>query len=84
MKVLDLLKDDISTRHIPVYIISASDDLEQAKYHGAIGVLQKPTSGGELNKVFATFNEILAGISIESNCNFRKLFGLNSYRNLTN
>jgi len=59
VKLLALFKSDLTTRHIPVYIISASEELADAKYHGAIGVLQKPTSAVELNKVFTVFDEIL-------------------------
>ncbi|NQZ83777.1 MAG: response regulator, partial [Colwellia sp.] len=60
-KVLDLFKSDLTTRHIPVHIISAREDINNGLYHGAIGVLQKPTSAVELNKVFTLFNEILNG-----------------------
>ena len=59
LKILALFKSDLTTRHIPVHIISASETLDNAMNHGAVGVLKKPTSAVELNKVFAVFDEIL-------------------------
>ncbi|EPJ49867.1 MAG: hypothetical protein OFPI_22070 [Osedax symbiont Rs2] len=59
LKVLALFKSDLTTRHIPVQIISAREGLDNGKYHGAIGVLKKPTSMEELSKVFAVFDGIL-------------------------
>jgi CheY-like chemotaxis protein len=41
-RVLDHLKSDLATRHIPVYVISAAEDIEQAAPRGAIGALPKP------------------------------------------
>ncbi len=61
IKVLALFKSDLTTRHIPVYVISGREELENAMNHGAIGVLKKPTSAVELNKVFIVFDEILSG-----------------------
>jgi len=61
LKVLALFKSDLTTRHIPVQIISASENLDHVKSHGAIGVLQKPTSMVELNSVFNLFDQILNG-----------------------
>jgi len=59
IKVLALFKSDLTTRHIPVYIISAREGQDSTKLHGAIGVLEKPTSMDELDKVFLKFDEIL-------------------------
>jgi CheY-like chemotaxis protein len=41
-KVLDLLKHDPATRHIPVHIISATDQRQRALELGAIAQLTKP------------------------------------------
>ena len=41
-KVLDLLKHDPATRHIPVHIISATDQRQRALELGAIAHLTKP------------------------------------------
>ena len=51
--VLDRLKEDATTRHIPVQLISAHDDLYNATAHGAIGFLRKPVSKEQLDLVFA-------------------------------
>ena len=42
--VLDRLKHDLATRHIPVYVISANDEERQALRLGALGFLQKPAA----------------------------------------
>jgi HAMP domain-containing protein/CheY-like chemotaxis protein/signal transduction histidine kinase len=42
--VLDRLKHDVQTRHIPVEIISAAEDRHRARKMGAFGVLEKPAS----------------------------------------
>jgi CheY-like chemotaxis protein len=42
--VLDLLKHDIQTRHIPVHVISGFDGLSRAREMGAYAVTAKPAS----------------------------------------
>ncbi|HYD61249.1 MAG TPA: response regulator, partial [Noviherbaspirillum sp.] len=44
LAVLDRLKRDPGTRHIPVHVMSTQDDRERALRHGAISYLQKPVS----------------------------------------
>ncbi|HZZ71835.1 MAG TPA: response regulator [Pirellulales bacterium] len=46
--VLDRLKHDRRTRHIPVHVVSASDNAETALSLGAIGYLLKPVKREEL------------------------------------
>jgi len=46
--VLDRLKHDPSTRHIPVHVISAVDDPKRLLRLGAYGHLIKPSSSGRL------------------------------------
>ncbi len=41
-RVLDRLKNDLTTRQIPVYVISTADDAERGWQLGAVGVLTKP------------------------------------------
>jgi HAMP domain-containing protein/signal transduction histidine kinase/CheY-like chemotaxis protein len=41
-RILDRLKSDLTTRHIPVYLITTEEETERAFPLGAIGVLQKP------------------------------------------
>lgn len=47
--LLDRLKRDSSTRHIPVQIFSAEDRFEQARRLGIIGYLPKPATRDSLN-----------------------------------
>ncbi len=41
-RVLDRLKHDLSTRHVPVYVISTDESRERALASGALGFLSKP------------------------------------------
>ena len=43
-KILERLKDDPATRHIPIYIISADDDKERGLRSGAVSFVTKPAS----------------------------------------
>jgi CheY-like chemotaxis protein len=51
-KVLDALKHDRGTRHIPVHIISVDDRLHDALALGAIGGLTKPVNTKSLGQAF--------------------------------
>ncbi|CAK15966.1 response regulator [Pseudomonas entomophila] len=53
LTVLQRLKEQASTRHIPVHIISVEDRVEAAMHMGAVGYAVKPTSREELKAVFA-------------------------------
>jgi CheY-like chemotaxis protein/signal transduction histidine kinase/CHASE3 domain sensor protein len=52
LDVLQQLKDNPRTRHIPVHVISASDAREAALHMGAIGYAMKPATRDQLLKVF--------------------------------
>ncbi|PNA00872.1 MULTISPECIES: response regulator [unclassified Pseudomonas] len=52
LTVLQRLKEQASTRHIPVHIISVEDRVEAAMHMGAVGYAVKPTSREELKAVF--------------------------------
>ena len=52
LAVLQHLKDDPQTRHIPVHVVSAQDQSEAALHMGAIGYALKPTSRDQLKQVF--------------------------------
>ena len=52
LSVLQFLKDDPRTRHIPVHIVAGEDFSEIALHMGAIGFAVKPTSSDELKKIF--------------------------------
>jgi CheY-like chemotaxis protein/signal transduction histidine kinase/HAMP domain-containing protein len=51
-RVLDRLKDDPATRHIPVYVVSVSDEPERALQLGAIGFTLKPADKAVLGAAF--------------------------------
>jgi CheY-like chemotaxis protein/signal transduction histidine kinase len=52
LSVLQLLKDNPNTRHIPVHVVSASENAEAALHMGAIGFALKPATRGQLEEVF--------------------------------
>ncbi|WP_213880386.1 response regulator [Pseudomonas sp. dw_358] len=53
LTVLQRLKEQASTRHIPVHVISVEDRVEAALHMGAVGYAVKPTSREELKEVFS-------------------------------
>jgi CheY-like chemotaxis protein len=48
LSVLDILKRDVRTRHIPIHVVSAEDHSHAALSMGAIGYLVKPVQRTEL------------------------------------
>jgi signal transduction histidine kinase/CheY-like chemotaxis protein/CHASE3 domain sensor protein len=52
LSVLQLLKDNPITRHIPVHVVSSNDNGGEALNLGAIGYALKPTTREELEQVF--------------------------------
>ncbi|MDB5919672.1 MAG: two-component system sensor histidine kinase/response regulator [Massilia sp.] len=57
LSVLQLLKDNPQTRHIPVHVVSSTDNGGEAMGLGAIGYAMKPTSREELEQVFHKLEE---------------------------
>ncbi|MES2769617.1 MAG: response regulator [Bdellovibrionota bacterium] len=55
--VLDQLKHNVSTKHIPVHIISGMDFVKDALEMGAVGYAIKPAGDEELKKVFSLLKE---------------------------
>jgi len=51
--VLDLLKHDAGTRHIPVHVISAAPEGERSLRQGAVSFLQKPVTREALDKAIS-------------------------------
>jgi CheY-like chemotaxis protein len=58
-RVLDRLKVDLSTRHIPVQIIAVDDDPEPGLTQGALGYLKKPEDKETLNGAFNDLTKFL-------------------------
>jgi CheY-like chemotaxis protein/signal transduction histidine kinase len=52
LSVLQMLKDDPQTRHIPVHVISASESAAAALHMGAIGYVRKPVERPQLTAIF--------------------------------
>jgi CheY-like chemotaxis protein len=58
-QVLEQLKTNIETRHIPVHISSVLDPDYSAMRSGAVGYLQKPVSREDLDKVLKRIDKIV-------------------------
>ncbi len=58
--VMERLKENTETRHIPVYFISGQDKQMAAMNMGAIGYLLKPVSQEGLNDAFAKIDKIIS------------------------
>jgi signal transduction histidine kinase/CheY-like chemotaxis protein/methyl-accepting chemotaxis protein len=58
--VMDKLKDNPKTRHIPVHFVSGSDASQDAKRMGAIGYCLKPVSIDELSNAFKNIESFIA------------------------
>jgi CheY-like chemotaxis protein len=58
-RVLDRLKDDPATRHIPVYMISVADEPDRALQQGALGFQSKPADKESLGKIFDHLREFV-------------------------
>ena len=58
-RVLDRLKHDLDTRHIPVFVITTDEERERSFSLGAAGVLNKPVQTREqLEVVFETLARV--------------------------
>jgi CheY-like chemotaxis protein len=51
-KVLDLLRNDLNYRHIPIYLISGEENRSLALKRGARSFLMKPLDNDSLNELF--------------------------------
>ena len=60
LTVLQQLKNDARTRHIPVHVVSAQDQAEAALHLGAVGYALKPTTREELQAVFTRLDAKLS------------------------
>jgi CheY-like chemotaxis protein len=57
--VLNALKSDSETRHIPVHVISVTEHSPQGLRMGAIDHLQKPATGEQLETAFEKISKVL-------------------------
>jgi CheY-like chemotaxis protein len=57
--VLDRLKHDPKTRHIPVHIISVEDDWQRGIKSGAVAHLKKPATREALSEAFARIKDFV-------------------------
>ena len=55
--VLEMLKGNIATRHIPVHIVSVEEPSTEALSKGAVGHASKPMNLDELNAVFTRIKD---------------------------
>ncbi|MBH1998448.1 MAG: response regulator [Sphingomonadaceae bacterium] len=60
LTVLDRLKHDEATRHIPIHVISAADHSQAALSLGAVGYLVKPVKHEQLTQVLESLTAKLA------------------------
>jgi signal transduction histidine kinase/DNA-binding response OmpR family regulator/CHASE3 domain sensor protein len=60
LSVLDILKHDVRTRHIPIHVVSAEDHSRTALALGAVGYLVKPTTREELTQVLDSLESRLS------------------------
>ena len=58
-RVLDLLKENPNTRHIPVHIMSGDNETIAASSKGAIGYLTKPIKKGVLDEAFGKIESFI-------------------------
>ncbi|MFO0663728.1 MAG: response regulator [Polyangiaceae bacterium] len=61
LSVLDRLKRNAATRHVPVHVISASDKSRSARSLGAVGYDQKPIKRDALVAALTRMRELSAG-----------------------
>lgn len=76
-RVLDLLKENPNTRHIPVHIMSGEDETIAASNKGAIGYLTKPIKKGVLDEAFGKIESFISKktgslLLVEDDDNLRK------------
>jgi CheY-like chemotaxis protein len=58
--ILNRLKSDLATRHIPVFVISARDEPENALRMGALRFLTKPIDETQIRRIFEKASEMEA------------------------
>lgn len=57
-EILAQLKFDLKTRHIPVHVISAREEIPEIRQKGAIGYLTKPTTTEAIASIFSKIESV--------------------------
>jgi len=57
-QILDRLKSDLATRHIPVFVISAQNEPQNALKQGALRFLTKPIDEPQIAQIFAKVDQM--------------------------
>ena len=57
--ILEVLKSNSGTRHIPVHMMSVEEETIDAYKRGAVGYLTKPVNQYQLEKAFTTIEDVL-------------------------
>ncbi|HEY1723347.1 MAG TPA: response regulator [Magnetospirillaceae bacterium] len=60
LSVLDRLKRDVQTRHIPIHVVSATDHTQTALSLGAVGYMMKPVQREQLAEVLTKLEDKFA------------------------
>ncbi|MBV1879156.1 MAG: response regulator [Pseudomonadales bacterium] len=60
-RLLNMFKQDLATRHIPIHVITGREDSANTLNQGAVGILHKPTSADQLESVFITLGNYIEG-----------------------
>jgi CheY-like chemotaxis protein len=58
-KVMDALKSNLATRHIPVHIMSSFEARRESMMKGAANFINKPIAAEQLKDIFATLETVL-------------------------
>ncbi len=86
--VMESLKDNPKTRHIPVHFMSASDETMGAKKMGAIGYLLKPVNMAEIGDAFERIEQFLSRtvknllVVVENKAHQRKILAVVGEKNI--
>jgi CheY-like chemotaxis protein/two-component sensor histidine kinase len=57
-QILDRLKSDLTTRHIPVFVISAQEEPTNVLKQGALRFFSKPIDESQITQIFTKVNEM--------------------------
>ena len=57
-QILNRLKSDLATRHIPVFVISAQEEPQNVLKQGALRFLKKPIDEAQISQIFETAREM--------------------------